>query len=51
MLHVSATAPKGEVRKMAKPKLSTTSKVVGRSGGKVVTEEDLDRIVAEAEAG
>ena len=36
---------------MAKAKASATSKVVGRSGGKDVTEEDLDRIVREAEVG
>lgn len=36
---------------MARSKTSPKSKVVGRSGGKDVTEEDLDRMVREAEAG
>jgi hypothetical protein len=39
------------MKKMAKAKTSRKSPVVGRSGGKDVTEEDLDRIVREAEAG
>ena len=36
---------------MAKSKAAAKSKVVGRSGGKDVTEADIDRIAREAEAG
>ena len=36
---------------MAKSKTSWESKVIGRSGGKDVTQKDLDRIVREAEDG